>query len=169
MIHGDHPFTPAEADRDPVRRLRGRLAAPVTIVTAGAGATRAGLTVSSVWVIEGDPPIVKAIVNPLTELWDAIESDSRFVVHVCDWSHRDLADVFAGLRPSPGGPFASTEVGTSEYGPVIEALSDRVFCEVTAMATEGYTGVVSGEVASVTVSDLADPLIHFRGRYRRID
>ena len=55
-IHeGEHPFIRPEADRDPVRRFRGRLVAPVTIVTAGDDVGRAGLTVSSLMLAEGEP------------------------------------------------------------------------------------------------------------------
>ncbi len=169
MIHGDHPFLPSDAERDPIRRLRGRLAAPVTIVTAGAGEARTGLTVSSLVMVEGERPVIKAVVSPLSDLWDGIESSRRFVVHVCDWEHRALADVFAGLRPSPGGPFVATAVHDSAYGPVLEALDDRAFCLATSLVPEGYAGVVTGEIESVDVGDLSDPLVHFRGRYRQLD
>ena len=55
-IHeGEHPFHPPEGERDPVRRMRGRLAAPVTIITAGDDVGRSGLTVSSLMLAEGDP------------------------------------------------------------------------------------------------------------------
>ena len=37
VIHDDNPFGIPEADRDPVRRFRGRMPAPVTVVTAGVG------------------------------------------------------------------------------------------------------------------------------------
>jgi 3-hydroxy-9,10-secoandrosta-1,3,5(10)-triene-9,17-dione monooxygenase reductase component len=41
--------------RDPARRWRGRLVAPVTVWTAGHPPSGAGLTVSSVLVAEGQP------------------------------------------------------------------------------------------------------------------
>ena len=47
-IHTGHPFAAPEPERDPARRLRGRLGGVVTLWTAGSGAGRAGLTVSSV-------------------------------------------------------------------------------------------------------------------------
>src|SRR3546814_3435345 len=43
----------SEANRDPVRRLRGRLEAPVTLWTSGDEKARAGLTVSSIMVAAG--------------------------------------------------------------------------------------------------------------------
>ena len=36
-IHSEHPFLEPEAERDPVRRLRGRLGGAVTLWTAGDG------------------------------------------------------------------------------------------------------------------------------------
>ncbi|HLA66452.1 MAG TPA: flavin reductase, partial [Acidimicrobiia bacterium] len=72
MIHDEHPFTDPEGVRDPVRRFRGRLVAPVTIVTAGAPADRTGLTVSSIIVAEGDPSRIYFLCGTGTDLWEAI-------------------------------------------------------------------------------------------------
>ncbi len=168
MISSEHPFIPSEAERDPVRRFRGRLAAPVTIVTAGAGTGRAGLTVSSLYVIEGEPGQVHAIVGPLNDLWGSIRETGRFVVHVCRFDHLGLADIFAGLRPNPGGPFAGIDVADTEWGPVLADLGDRAFCRLLRLEEVAHSGVVIGEVERVEVSDLVDPLQHFRGRYRRL-
>ena len=52
MIHDENPFVAPPEARDRARQLRGRLAAPVTIVTAGED----GMTASAVLVLEGDPP-----------------------------------------------------------------------------------------------------------------
>ena len=54
-IGNQHPFAVPPERRDPARRLRGRLVAPVTVWTAGHPSTGAGLTVSSVLVAEGQP------------------------------------------------------------------------------------------------------------------
>ena len=53
QIHHEHPFqTPAD-QREPARRLRGRLTSPVTIWTAYGAEGPVGLTVSSIIVAEG--------------------------------------------------------------------------------------------------------------------
>src|SRR5919197_877292 len=56
-VGGRHPFTTPPERRDPARRLRGRLLAPVTVWTAGHPPATAGLTVSSLLVAEGRPPV----------------------------------------------------------------------------------------------------------------
>ncbi|HVL64731.1 MAG TPA: flavin reductase family protein [Actinomycetota bacterium] len=163
------PFaTPPEA-KTPLRRFRGRLATGVTIWTSGHADSRAGLTVSSVIVGDGEPPVIGGLVGDLTSLWDALTATGRFVVHVLDGSQSVLADVFAGLRPSPGGVFAGLEVEDSAYGPVLPFLGTRVRCRLLETRSAGYQPLVLGAVEAVEVGDLDTPLIHFRGRYRRLD
>ena len=169
MIHREHPFLPDPADRDPARRFRGRLAAPVTIVTAGEDGTRAGLTVSSLFVVEGDPALVHFLLGPTTDLWEVITKTRRFVIHICGNEDRLLADVFAGLSPSPGGVFAATETSESDYGPVIGSLTNRAFCSLVSQQEAGYSGLIEAQIDQVEVSYLEDPLVHFRGRYRGLD
>ncbi len=165
-IHDGNPFADPEPAREMWRRFRGRLAAPVTIITSGQQGQMSGLTVSSLVLIEGMPPVVQAVIGPLTDLWSSIAETGRFVVHICDVGHQPLADVFAGLRPSPGGVFAATSHEEGEWGPVLTAIPDRMHCELASLTEVGHAGVVTGEAAGVEISELTEPLIHFRGKYR---
>lgn len=168
MIHGEHPFAPDPSELDPVRHFRGRLAAPVTVVTSGGGGSETGLTVSSLFVIEGDPGWLQLVAGPGSDLWTTIEETSRFVVHVCREADRHLAEVFAGLRPSPGGLFADVEVENSEWGPLIEGLSSRAYCTLVETTEIGLSGVISGRIDRVQTTDFDDPLAYFRGRFRSL-
>jgi 3-hydroxy-9,10-secoandrosta-1,3,5(10)-triene-9,17-dione monooxygenase reductase component len=168
MIHGDNPFTESPDQRDPVRRFRGRLSAPVTIVTSGRGDDRTGLTVASLMVIEGDPGLIQMVVGPTSDLWDYLEASSRFVVHVCHRGDRELAEVFAGLRPNPGGIFAGLDVSRSDHGPVIDRLPNRAYCGFIEKEEVGYSGLVTGAIDWVEAADITDPLVYFRGSYRSL-
>lgn len=167
MIHSENPFVDDPNSRDPVRRFRGRLTAPVTIVTAGSE-KKTGLTVSSLVVIEGEPGRVEAVIAPTSDLWDEIADAGRFVVHVCGDEHRGRAEVFAGLRPSPGGVFAGLVVTESEWGPVIDDMTDRAYCTFETRREVGYSGLVTGRIDQVEVADSAQPLAYFRGRYHTL-
>lgn len=168
-IHHEHPFTPDPGDRDPVRRFRGGLAAPVTIVTSAMADRRAGLTVSSLIVIEGEPGEVHLVVGPNSDLWEVIEESGRLVVHVCESRHRGLAEIFAGRQPSPGGTFARLAVTESQWGPVIDDMPDRLYATVLTTETVGWSGVVRGRIDEVEVGATDHPLVYFRGRYRNLD
>ncbi len=171
-IHDEHPFIAPPEQRDPVRRLRGRMAAPVTIVTAGDDGSedgrRTGLTVSSLVVAEGDPPLVYCLLGTTTDLMGVIAATGRFVVHVCETRHREVADVFAGLRPNPGGLFAGHPTTQIGHGPLLAGFDTYALCTYVADREESYSVLLSGTVDEVVVGDLGDPLVYFRGAYRRL-
>jgi flavin reductase (DIM6/NTAB) family NADH-FMN oxidoreductase RutF len=168
MIHSENPFQPEPADRDQARRFRGRLAAAVTVVTAGAESERTGLTVSSLIVIEGEPGQVRLVAGPTTDLWSLVAETGRFIVHICRYEHYRLAEVFAGLAPSPGGLFATVATTDTGWGPGLDDLADRLYCTFVSREEAGWAGLIVGVVDRVEVSDLTDPLIHFRSGYRRL-
>lgn len=168
MIHDENPFVDTPDQRDPVRRFRGRLAAPVTVVTAGHGADQTGLTVSSLNVVEGDPGVAQLVVGPTSDLWDVSKTSGAFVIHVLEAGDRHLAEVFAGLRPSPGGVFAGLELTSTEHGPVVNRLANRAYCRFVDRYELGYSGIVTGEIEKVEADGLTDPLIYFRGGYRSL-
>jgi len=168
VIHSGHPFQPDPAEREQARRFRGRLAAGVTIVTAGSGSNRAGLTVSSLLVVQGEPAEVHLVVGPTTDLWDVAAASGHFVVHICRSQDRQMVDVFAGLSPSPGGIFAGMAVTETAWGPVLTDLPDRAYCRFESREEVGWSGLVVGMIEQVEVSALEDPMVHFRSRYRRL-
>lgn len=163
-----NPFADPPEARDPIRRVRGRLAAPVTLWTAGEGSARAGLTVSSALVAEGDPALVLGLVGDLTDLWDRVEATGAFVVHVLAAADRALADRFAGRVPAPGGPFAGLATTPSPHGPVLAGVDTRLACRLEDAQPSGHALLVRGRVEQIDVGDLDEPLVWFRARYRRL-
>lgn len=163
-IHSDHPFVPPEGDRDPIRRLRGQLPAPVTVWAAGTGRERRGLTVSSVLVAAGEPAHVLGLVDEEADLWD--EPPTTLVMNVLRPGHSYLADAFAGTVPAPGGPFTLGEWSDSEWGPV---LADSAAWLGVRLVTESPRHVGWGLLLDGVVEHLettsTEVLAHVRGRY----
>jgi flavin reductase (DIM6/NTAB) family NADH-FMN oxidoreductase RutF len=168
-IHEEHPFVVPPEQRDPVRQFWGRLGAPVAIVTSGEEGHGVGLTVSSMMVAEGTPPFLYFLVGGTTELFYAMDTTGKFVVHVCESSHRARAEAFAGQRPAPGGPFTGLPVRHTPWGPVIEDMGSRVFCSVADMDEDSYSIIVEATIDELELSDVEDPLLYFRGAYRRLE
>lgn len=164
-IHSDHPFVPADGDKDQLRRLRGRMPAPVTVWAAGADAQRRGLTVSSILLAAGDPDRVVGLIDPESAFWES--APTTWTVNVLGAEHEFLADAFAGTAPAPGGPFTLGEWSDSEWGPVLAGSAGwiGVRLEATEPRSVGWARLVEGIVESVTVES-AEPLVHLRGRYR---
>ena len=77
---------------------------PVTVWLAAdaAGAGPVGLTVSSLVVGQGEPPMLAGLISPSSELADVLSASSaQFVVHVVGSGQRRLAQHFAGELPAP--------------------------------------------------------------------
>src|SRR5918997_543801 len=55
-IHAGHPFATPEPERDPLRRWRGRMTAPVSVWAAGDGTGRVGWTLTAFVIADGEPP-----------------------------------------------------------------------------------------------------------------
>ena len=170
-IHPDHPFTEPESQRDPARRLRGRLGGAVTLWTTGGGTSRTGLTVSSVLVAPGDPAHLLGLVDPDSDLVPAVAQAGTAVVQVLAWEHRDLADAFAGVTPAPGGPFRMATWDDTDWGPVLQGVSAWAGIRVREAGAEvGWSVLLDGVVEHVEIADAAGdaaPLVHRRGRYLR--
>lgn len=169
IIHSGHPFPTAE---DPVRRLRGRVSGTVSLWTAGSGAGRTGLTVSSVMVANGDPAHVLGLVDPDSDLADALVEEGggggRAVVQLLEWEHRDLAEAFAGLAPAPGGLFRLGSWEQTEWGPLLSTASAWVGVRLISAGMQvGWSLLVDGVVEHVAVGESHAPLVHRRGRYQR--
>jgi flavin reductase (DIM6/NTAB) family NADH-FMN oxidoreductase RutF len=168
-IHDTHPFLEPEPDRDPVRRLRGRLGGTVTLWTAGSGRARTGLTVSSMMLAHGDPAHALALVDPESELAAAVEGSGTAVVQLLEWSHRDLAEAFAGMMPAPGGAFRMASWQETEWGPRLDGASAWAGVRLhEPPQSVGWSLLLDGLVEHVQIEQESEPLLHRRGRYHRL-
>lgn len=172
-IHSSHPF--ADADPDPVRRLRGRLGGAVALVTSGGDAEddggRAGLTVSSLMVANGDPAQVILLVDPDSDLHDVLTGRGahghRAVVQLLSWRHRDLAEAFAGTAPSPGGPFRAGSFEQTAWGPRLTDATTWAGVRLSMRTDAGWSSLLACEVEEVHVGEDDEPLVSRRGRWQR--
>jgi 3-hydroxy-9,10-secoandrosta-1,3,5(10)-triene-9,17-dione monooxygenase reductase component len=163
-IHSTDPFATPDEDKSAVRRMRGRLAAPVTLWTTSGPA---GLTVSSMLVADGEPGRVLGLIDEESDFWDAVQDTRRFAVIPLTPADRQLADRFAGLMPAPGGLFAGGDWAATEYGPVPQGHGTWAGCRLESDRPCGWAQLV--EAVIDTVSFGADePLIHYRGQYRQL-
>lgn len=149
------------------RRFRGRLVAPVTVWTSGSGGRRAGLTVSSLLLAEGDPAEVLGLLDPLSDVFDVIGESESFVVHVLDAEDRRLADMFAGAYPVD--PFEEFETEDGQFGPVLGGMRSVLGCRLVASEEVGFQALVRGRIEAIQLGAQAGrPLVRYRGRYRRL-
>jgi flavin reductase (DIM6/NTAB) family NADH-FMN oxidoreductase RutF len=164
-IHADHPFR--DPDPDPVRRLRGRVGGTVSLWTAGDPVRRAGLTVTSFLVAAGEESRILGLLDPDADLTARLTETGRAVVQLLTWEHRDLADVFAGTAPAPGGMFRQADFVATEWGPRLASATTWAGVRRESAQEVGWSTLVTTVVEHVEIGDDADQLHHHRGRYSR--
>ncbi len=162
------PFSVPAERRDPARRFRGRLVAPVTVWTAGRPPGGAGLTVSSILVAEGEPARLLGLIDPTSAFWEAMQETGSFVVHVLAAGDRHLAERFAEIRPPIRGPFERLEVAESPWGPVLGGHRPNAACRLAESTPTGHGELVQGVIEQLELSDLEDPLAYLHGHYRSV-
>jgi 3-hydroxy-9,10-secoandrosta-1,3,5(10)-triene-9,17-dione monooxygenase reductase component len=163
------PFAVPPERRDPARRLRGRLVAPVTVWTAGRPPGGAGLTVSSVLVAEGQPARLLGLIDPTSAFFEAVQETGAFVVHVLAAADRALAERFSEVRPPIRGPFFERlQVAESPWGPVLGGSRPRAACRLAGSTPVGYAELVEGMIEQLELVDLEDPLAYLHGGYRSV-
>ena len=167
-IHTEHPFL--EPERDPVRQIRGRLGGVVTLWTAGHGdrpLDRAGLTVTSALVANGEPARLLALLDPDSDLAELFTKTGLAVVALLSWEDRDLAEAFAGQAPAPGGLFTLGTFEPTDHGPRLLSAPTWAEVDVESVVEVGWSALVTARIVGVTIGEDGVPLEHRRGRYLR--
>ena len=165
-IHSTDPFATPDDEKSPVRRLRGRLAAPVTLWTTPGPA---GLTVSSTLVADGDPGRVLGLIDDESDFWEALERAGRFAMTPLAPADRQLADRFAGLMPAPGGLFAGDDWTDTQFGPIPAGATTWAGCRLESSRVVGWALLVEAVIEKVETGPAPRPLLHYRGRYRDLE
>jgi 3-hydroxy-9,10-secoandrosta-1,3,5(10)-triene-9,17-dione monooxygenase reductase component len=167
-VGSQSPFAVPPERRDPARRLRGRLVAPVTVWTAGRPPGGAALTVSSVLVAEGEPARLLGLIDPTSAFLEAAQETGAFVVHVLAAGDRALAERFSEVRPPIRGPFERLEVAESPWGPVLGGGRPHAACRLAGSTPVGYAELVEGVIEQLELPDPEDPLAYLHGSYRSV-
>jgi flavin reductase (DIM6/NTAB) family NADH-FMN oxidoreductase RutF len=170
-IHHSHPFEVGEQDRNPLRRFRGRMTSPVSIWAAAGDGSRAGWTLSSFLVADGDPGEVVGLVDEESALADILPQTATVAVNLLGWHHHALADAFAGVAPAPGGPFALAEWDDTEWGPVLVDSLGWIGARLRPDTDRaGWPLLVRAVVERVEIqaSPTDELLCYVRGRYRSL-
>lgn len=166
-IHSEHPFLPPEEARNPVRRFRGRLSLPVSVWAADRNGRRAGWTVSSMLVADGEPAEVLGLLDEDADLADLLADGGTLTISLLGGVHRGLADAFAGVAPAPGGPFRLGHWSDTDWGPVLADAPAWLGARLSDHEGHaGWTLLLRAVIEHVEIVDGADEVLgYLRGRY----
>ncbi|MBC7497878.1 MAG: flavin reductase family protein [Sphingomonadaceae bacterium] len=157
-------------DHDPrdARRLRdafGAFATGVTVVTAVGADGRVGLTANSLTSVSLDPPLLLFCPARSASALPTLRSARRFAVNVLAADQAHVADRFARRGVDR---FADATWDDLDGLPVLAGALASFVCTLDAEHDGGDHVIVVGRVAAMRSHDGSDPLLYFRGAYRRV-
>ena len=152
--------------KDAMRHLVGG----VSVITAGAGEARTGLTVTSAISLSLDPPTMLVCVNRDASAWPVIQRERHYCVNILDSRHQDLADRFAGRNGVNGAARYEgarwRQFATGAWG--LEDALAVVDCAVEEIIERHSHGIIIGAVKSVHLGGGSEALVYGHGSYRAL-
>jgi flavin reductase (DIM6/NTAB) family NADH-FMN oxidoreductase RutF len=159
--------TPTTAE---FRLACGQFATGVTVVTAQRAPGRVhGMTANSITSVSLDPLLLLICVDHRAHLLSMVTKQGRFGVSVLKEDQVAISRYFAQTEENLeteaklGIRYRSTPTGI----PLLEDALVHIACRVVASYVAGDHTIFVGEVESTEVFD-GEPLLFFRGAYRRI-
>lgn len=165
------PLMPPEyregTDPRTLRDALGCFATGVTVVTAfDANGAPVGLTANSFTSVSLDPPLLLVCVARLAASAAVLETADRFAVNVLQIGQQLASNRFASRSEDR---FAATDWQVGEMGvPVLDGSLSTFECARHALHDGGDHVILVGRVIKATFEPRRDPLLYFRGKYRRL-
>ena len=163
-------FVPEFREGSDARTFRdalGCFATGVTIITAmDAGGQPIGLTANSFTSVSLDPPLLLVCVANNAGSAAVLRDAERFAVNVLQIGQQPTSNRFAGKGEDR---FANTPWEVGEFGtPVLTGSLSSFECARDAVHDGGDHFILVGRVLKAMFEPRRDPLLYFRGKYRRL-
>jgi len=145
-------------------------ASGVTVITAGAGEARRGITATAFTSVTMEPPTVLVCINRNGQAHEAILESGAFCVNILCEASSDVAASFAGMAGKAGAAqFEGFEwVETRTGAPAYAYAQASIACTLTAHHEAGSHSIFIGHVEEVAVDPDRAPLLHFNRGFHRL-
>jgi flavin reductase (DIM6/NTAB) family NADH-FMN oxidoreductase RutF/pimeloyl-ACP methyl ester carboxylesterase len=155
------------SDARTLRDAMGCFATGVTIITAHAADGKPiGLTANSFTSVSLDPPLLLVCIANNAGSAEVLRSVESFAVNVLQIGQQPVSNLFAGKGEDR---FAGTRWEVGEYGAPILPSSLGIFeCQRDSLHEAGDHFILIGRVEKASFEPRRDPLLYFRGKYRRL-
>ncbi len=155
-------MTPPPVDPSEFRRLLGRFATGVAIVTAtDTDGNPAGMTANSLTAVSLDPPLVSVCVDRAADMHVVMEGSQAWVVNILESGQESLSRRFALKHPDR---FEGVGFRQQEGLILLEGALAHIICEPFARHAVGDHTIFIGRVVGGETHPGA-PLLYYRGGY----
>ena len=155
------------SDPRTLRDALGSFATGVTVVTCfDQGGNPFGLTANSFTSVSLDPPLLLVCVHKDAQCASALTEAGHFAVNVLQTGQQPASIRFSTRHDDRFGP---NDWSPGELGAPVLTESMAVFeCRRHAVHEGGDHQILVGEVIKASFDPSLDPLLFFRGKYRRL-
>lgn len=142
----------------------------VTVVTAGRGAARRGITATAFTSVTMEPPTILVCINRNGEAHRAIAEAGHFCVNILREDATEMAQSFAGMTARRGADqFEGFDWCETPGGaPALAKAKAVIRCELCESRDAGSHTIFIAHVAGVTVDPDSAPLLHFDRAFHRL-
>ena len=152
------------------RKAMGAFATGVTIITVDLDGEVHGMTANAFTSVSLDPMLVLVCVDHSTRTHAHLHAKKRFGINVLCDDQRSISEYYA--RPERIHEHAEAEAGarferTRHGTPVLHGALAYLECRLQSAEEAGDHTIFIAEVEDVVLQD-GDPLLFFRGRYRKV-
>ena len=153
-------------DKDVFRQVAGSFASGVTVITTGRDGNYHGMTASSFCSLSLEPPLILICFDLTAATLAAVDATGAFVVNILGSQQEQISRQFAS-RGAHNLDTVDFELGQLGL-PIIDGSLAHFECRLSRRHLEGDHVILVGEVEAGGVDNGDDPLLYFRGSYRRI-
>jgi flavin reductase (DIM6/NTAB) family NADH-FMN oxidoreductase RutF len=161
---------PIRDDAASFRAAFRHLAGGVSVITAGKGEDRTGLTATSVSSLSAEPPTIMFGLNLASSTFPVLQRHRSFGVNFLNAAQKQIADRFAGRRGVKGAArYADAEWVAGITGtPLLAGALASLDCEVEEIIERHSHAIVIGRVRDVRLGADDAALLYWRGDYERL-
>ena len=165
VVQGPGRKTAVAFDSQEQRRIMGRFATGVTVVTTRRGDQLFGMTASAVASLSLHPPLVLVAVDRRASMHQALREGQCFALNILTEDQEALSRRFARSGPKEFGDLSVTTAVTG--APILADALGWVDCRLTHVVPGGDHDIFIGEIVAGDAQD-GQPLLYYAGKYRHI-
>ena len=152
------------------RKALGSFATGVTVITVDYEGEVNGMTANAFASVSLDPPLVLVCVDHSTRTHAHLHTKKRFGINVLGEDQRAISEYYA--RPQRSHDHAEAEAGarfdrTKQGTPMLHGALAYLECRLDSAQVAGDHTIFIAVVEDVVVQE-GDPLLFFRGKYRKL-
>ncbi len=148
------------------RKIMGRFATGVTVVTTDGPGGKGGLTANAVASLSLDPALVLVAVDKRAHSYAEIKANGCYAINILALDQELASQRFATPGPKDFSGFTWKTAVTGS--PILDGALGYADCRLHEILPGGDHDIFVGEIVAGDARDDGLPLLYFSGKYRKL-